>query len=92
MTDLDIDIIFPNLQEGQILSGENQPESIVQKLNDMFPNTVIALKLDSKGALILADNKISPVYPNAETIIDATGRRFFCRCVFSALLYKKESY
>lgn len=73
MTDLKIDIVFPNLQEGQILSGETEPEAIVEKLNKIFPNTVIALKLESKGALILANNKITNVSPGAETIIDATG-------------------
>jgi ribokinase len=73
MEDLEIDIIFPNLQEGQILSGETEPLAIVEKLKIIFPNTVIALKLDSKGALILANNKITNVSPGAETIIDATG-------------------
>ncbi len=73
MEDLGIDIIFPNLQEGQILSGESEPENIVKKLKELFPETIIALKLDSKGALILAEDKITPVYPGSETIIDATG-------------------
>ena len=34
---------------------------------------MIALKLESKGALILANNQITNVSPGAETIIDATG-------------------
>jgi ribokinase len=73
LTDLRIDIIFPNLQEGQILSGESEPEAIVKKLKDIFTETIIALKLESKGALVLADNKITPIYPGAENVIDATG-------------------
>lgn len=73
ISDLDIDILFPNLQEGQILSGEKEPKTIVEKLNKIFPNTTIALKLDAKGALIFANNKLTSVSPGAETIIDATG-------------------
>ena len=33
INELQIDIIFPNLQEGQILSGETEPEAIVNSLN-----------------------------------------------------------
>jgi ribokinase len=70
---LQIDIIFPNLQEGQILSGKKESREIVKKLKEIFPKTVIALKLDSKGALIYDKNKITPVFPGSEKIIDATG-------------------
>jgi len=91
INDLGIDIIFPNLQEGQILSGETEPEAIVNKLNKFFPNTVIALKLDSKGALVLANNKITPVYPGSETIIDATGAGDSFAGAFLAHYFKKKN-
>lgn len=71
--DLDIDIIFPNYEEGQILSGKSEPIDIVKRFKKFFPNTIIALKLDSKGAMIFDEEKITPIFPGTETIIDATG-------------------
>lgn len=73
ITDLDIDIIFPNLQEGQILSGEEEPKAIVIKLSKIFPHITIALKLDANGALVNTQGKLTLISPEAETIIDATG-------------------
>jgi len=92
INELGIDIIFPNLQEGQILSGETEPKPIVNELNKLFPNTVIALKLDSKGALILAENKTIPVYPGSESIIDATGAGDSFAGAFLAHYYKKKNF
>jgi ribokinase len=92
ISDLGIQIIFPNLQEGQILSGEKEPQAIVKKLNEIFPDTVIALKLDSKGALILADGEITPVFPGAETIIDATGAGDSFAGAYLAHYFKKKNH
>lgn len=92
ISDLGIFIIFPNLQEGQILTGKNEPNAIVQKLSELLPETIIALKLDAKGALILEDNKITPVYPGAETIIDATGAGDSFAGAYLAHYFKNKSH
>ena len=89
---LDIKIIFPNLQEGQILSGETEPNAIVKKLKEILPETIIALKLDSKGALIFDETKITPVSPGSETIIDATGAGDSFAGAYLAHYFKKKNH
>jgi len=92
MTDLEIDIIFPNLQEGQILSGKIEPDEIVIKLNELFPQSIIALKLDSKGALVFCKDKIIPIPPQAESIIDATGAGDSFAGAYLAHYLKKKNH
>ena len=71
--DLDIDIFFPNFEEGKILTGKSDEEEIAQTLAAIYPSAVIALKLDKDGALININGKSTPIPPGTETIIDATG-------------------
>ncbi len=71
--DLNIDIFFPNFEEGRVLSGEKNPKAIIRKLSEMIPGAIIALKLDSNGALIMSEGKETLIPAATNSIIDATG-------------------
>lgn len=67
------DIFFPNQEEGQILTGQKEPNEIIETLAGYFPSSIIALKLDAQGALINQNGKKYPIDPATDTVIDATG-------------------
>ena len=71
--DIQPDLFFPNYEEGQALTGENDAEKILTALSDTFPQAVIVLKLDAKGALLRAEEQLIHIPPQTDTIIDATG-------------------
>lgn len=71
--DLGIDIFFPNYEEGKILTGKSKNEDIAKELSNIYPNSVIALKLDKDGAMLNIGGKSTHIPPGTETIIDATG-------------------
>ncbi|MEZ4631548.1 MAG: carbohydrate kinase family protein [Deinococcales bacterium] len=71
--DLDIDIIFPNHQEGEVLSGEHEPEAIAKKLQEIYPKALIALKLDAEGAYIYEGDVGHVISPTDDHLLDATG-------------------
>jgi ribokinase len=73
VTDLSLDIFFPNLEEGQVLSHEKEPENIARKLAEIFPSAIIALKLDAQGAMILEEGELTYIPPGTDNLIDATG-------------------
>ncbi|MEM7736521.1 MAG: carbohydrate kinase family protein [Deinococcota bacterium] len=72
-TPLRVDVLFPNFEEGQILSSEREPEAIVHKLAELYEGALIALKLDAQGALLLEGGKLIPIAPATQQLIDATG-------------------
>ena len=57
----EVDILFPNLDEGRVLTGEQQPERVVRALLRRFP--VVALKMGVHGAMA----------GNGETIVHHPG-------------------
>lgn len=73
MQALQPDIIFPNYQEGKVLSGEKEPAIIIEKLATLFPDCLIALKLDADGALIKDGDHLCQVPSKRVSVIDATG-------------------
>lgn len=74
--DLGIDLLFPNYDEGCVLSGETEPEAIVARLSELYRGARVILKLDAKGAYVQADEhgqgggRIAPV---ESQLLDATG-------------------
>jgi len=52
-TDLGLDILFPNAEEGEVLTGEVEHERVAAGLAERYPGAVIALKLDADGAYVL---------------------------------------
>ena len=71
--DLEFDIILPNHEEGEALTGEAEPTRIAERLASMYPNALIMLKLDAQGALIFSNGVSTHVPPSDARLIDATG-------------------
>lgn len=71
--DLSIDLLFPNHEEGSVLTGEQDPVRIARALERLYQGAVVALKLDADGAMILRDGVITEVPPSSNDLLDATG-------------------
>ena len=50
---LHFDVLFPNLEEGQALTGLREPEAVLAALRPLAP--VVALKLGPAGCLVAWD-------------------------------------
>lgn len=73
MMEINPDIFFPNLEEGQVLTEKKTRDSILEALFKIFPKALIVLKLDANGAMILSQGHSFPIAPQTDTLIDATG-------------------
>jgi ribokinase len=71
--DLGIDVLLPNYQEGQMLTGLDDPEAIAAALAKLYPEALIMLKLDADGALVYENGVATPVPPATNNLVDATG-------------------
>lgn len=71
--DLAFDIVLPNKEEGQVLTGCTDPEDMARHLTEVFPGALIVLKLDADGALVLQDGTTTHVPPATNNLVDATG-------------------
>lgn len=69
---LGFDLIFPNLEEGALLTGRERPEEIAAGLLEVAPR--VALTLGAEGCLVASADAIFRVeaYP-AERVVDVTG-------------------
>lgn len=79
LTDLDSlmllregDMFFPNEREGQLMTGETEPEEIVRVMAERGIRN-IALKLGAKGALMYRDGKTLRCASYPVRAIDTTG-------------------
>lgn len=72
-TDLELDILFPNYEEGSVLSGETEPEAIAARLAELYPGALIMLKLDADGALVHQDGVSTRLPASPGRLLDATG-------------------
>ena len=71
--DLNIDVFFPNFEEGQVLTGCDEPEAIVRSLANIYDNALIILKLDADGALVFDGKTATQIAPATNNLVDATG-------------------
>lgn len=72
LEELQFDILFPNLEEGRLLSGEAEPGAIVTSLLELSP--VVVLKLGAEGCLLGTDGgQIAVPGTQLEVVVDATG-------------------
>lgn len=71
--DLGIDIFLPNYQEGEVLTGLDDPEAITAALAKLYPQALIMLKLDADGSLVYEDGIATHVPPATNNLVDATG-------------------
>jgi ribokinase len=71
--DLGIDVFLPNYQEGQMLTGLDDPEAIAASLAKLYPEALIMLKLDADGALVHEHGVATAIPPATNNLVDATG-------------------
>ncbi len=71
--DLSLDFVFPNLDEGQALTGAREPEDVLEVLQKLYPEAMILLKLAADGALILDQGKLIELEATRDQPVDATG-------------------
>jgi ribokinase len=71
--DLGIDVFLPNYQEGGVLTGLDEPETIAAALAKLYPQALIMLKLDADGALVYDDGVATQIPPATNNLLDATG-------------------
>ncbi len=64
-------LFFPNLEEGRLLTGVDEPEAIVASLAERFP--LVALTMDTAGVVLLADGDVARVDAVPARIVDPTG-------------------
>lgn len=72
-TDLQVDLLLPNHEEGTTLTGETKPEEIAKALADLYPGALIALKLDAEGSLVYQEGRVEHIPPATDRLMDATG-------------------
>ena len=71
---LPVDILFPNRDEGEALTGERDPQAIAAALRERFPGALVALKLDRDGCFVMTHTLANPVPGQAiDAPIDTTG-------------------
>ncbi len=72
--DLPVDMLFPNRDEGEALTGERDPHAIAAALRERFPGALVALKLDRDGCFVMTDTLALSVSGQAiDAPIDTTG-------------------
>ena len=65
-------LVFPNLDEGRLLTGHREPEAIVVALLETY--RIVALKLGAAGALVAAsDGRRVPIGARPAAVVDCTG-------------------
>lgn len=64
-------VLLPNLAEGRLLTGLDDPADVVVALAADFP--VVALTLGGEGVLVASGGEISRVEARRSTVVDPTG-------------------
>lgn len=71
--DLGVDVLFPNLEEGEILSGEKDPHAIGKRLAGIYEGATVLLKLEDEGAYLYQAGEGMHFPTAAAELVDATG-------------------
>ncbi len=71
--DLGFDLLFPNAEEGEVLTGETDPERVCRRLVELYPGAAVALKQDAEGAYFHAGGRGTAIGPAPGRLVDATG-------------------
>jgi len=70
---LSLDFVFPNLEEGQALTGAKDPKDVLEVLQRLYPEAMILLKRAADGALILHQGNLIELQATHDQPVDATG-------------------
>ena len=72
LAELRFDAIFPNLEEGRLLSGQERPHDVARGLLDLSP--LVVLTLGEQGCIVAQPSGLFEVEAaHVETVADATG-------------------
>ncbi len=71
--DLGIDVLLPNYEEGETLTGEHDAESIAARLAEIYPGALVMLKLDADGSLVHERGTSTRIPASSNNLVDATG-------------------
>ncbi len=71
--DLGIDLLLPNAEEAEVLTGRSDPEAMAERLAELYPEAMIMLKLDADGAYVRHGDVAEAVPPATNNLVDATG-------------------
>ncbi len=71
ITTLNFDLIFPNIEEGRLLSGKEEPAEVAASLLSVSP--LVVLKLGEEGCLVATHDHLFRVPAAPARAIDATG-------------------
>ncbi|HET7616686.1 MAG TPA: sugar kinase [Bacillales bacterium] len=66
-----VTFIFPNYEEGSLLTGETEPERIIRGLGKFVPRPV--LKLGASGCLLTEGNTVVEIPSHPVKAVDTTG-------------------
>ncbi|GIF78524.1 sugar kinase [Asanoa siamensis] len=66
------DVAFPNIEEGRLLTGADDPRAVLDWFTTRGPRTVV-LKLGADGALLWHEGTVTEVKPHPCTPVDSTG-------------------
>ncbi|MFM2308712.1 MAG: hypothetical protein RLY87_832 [Chloroflexota bacterium] len=70
---LPVDIVFPNRDEGMVLTGEKEPTMIARALRKRFPHAIVVLKLDRDGCFVCGPTYEGFHRSQPVEVVDATG-------------------
>lgn len=66
-------VVFPNRNEGAVLTGETHPAAIAEALERLYGGALVVLKLDAEGALVWRDG-VGAFVPSIDAeVADTTG-------------------
>ena len=71
LAELRFDVLFPNMEEGMLLSGKEEPQEIAASLLDVSP--VVALTMGAEGCLVANEEGVFYVEAVPKAMVDATG-------------------
>ncbi|GIF52386.1 2-keto-3-deoxygluconate kinase [Asanoa ferruginea] len=66
------DVAFPNIEEGRLLTGAQDPRAVVDWFAARGPRTVV-LKMGADGALLWHEGTLTEIKPHPVVPIDSTG-------------------
>jgi sugar/nucleoside kinase (ribokinase family) len=67
----DVQILFPNLDEARVLTGESRTDVMLRSIADMYE--VVALKLGADGAMGMVSGSVAVCPAPKTTAVDTTG-------------------
>lgn len=70
---LGVDIVMPNKEEGEVLTGESEPSAIAKRVAELYDGALVVLKLDADGALLYDRGRFARVPAAEGELVDATG-------------------